>query len=184
MIISLRKCICAATVQLTSENVEAFSYAILNQYWYQVFVDELPVWSAVGIVGDDNASPMVLTHKHFEIGYNGNQIVEVSLTSENKKPLVEGSILEFTYEVTWRPTTTKFSERFDKYLDSSFFQHRIHWFSIFNSFMMVLFLVGLVSMILMRALRKDYARYNKEDDGDIDDLERQFGDEYGWKQVK
>ena len=45
---------------------------------------------------------------------------------------------------------------------------QIHWFSIFNSFMMVIFLVGLVSMILMRTLRKDYARYSKEDD--LDDV--------------
>jgi len=43
---------------------------------------------------------------------------------------------------------------------------QIHWFSIFNSFMMVIFLVGLVSMILMRTLRKDYARYSREEDGD------------------
>ena len=34
--------------------------------------------------------------------------------------------------------------------------------------MMVIFLVGLVSMILMRTLRKDYARYSKEDD--LDDM--------------
>jgi len=47
--------------------------------------------------------------------------------------------------------------------------------------MMVLFLVGLVSMILLRTLRKDYARYGKDDD--IDDMERDLGDEYGWKQV-
>ena len=53
----------------------------------------------------------------------------------------------------------------------SYFQ--IHWFSIFNSFMMVIFLVGLVSMILMRTLRKDYARYSKEDD--VDDMERDLG---------
>ena len=32
--------------------------------------------------------------------------------------------------------------------------------------MMVIFLVGLVSMILMRTLRKDYARYSKEEEGD------------------
>lgn len=36
--------------------------------------------------------------------------------------------------------------------------------------MMVIFLVGLVSMILMRTLRKDYARYNKEED--LDDMVR------------
>jgi transmembrane 9 superfamily protein 3 len=47
--------------------------------------------------------------------------------------------------------------------------------------MMVIFLVGLVSMILMRTLRKDYARYSKDED--IDDMERDLGDEYGWKQV-
>ena len=41
--------------------------------------------------------------------------------------------------------------------------------------------VGLVTMILMRTLRKDYARYSKEDD--VDDMERDLGDEYGWKQV-
>ena len=46
---------------------------------------------------------------------------------------------------------------------------------------MVIFLVGLVSMILMRTLRKDYARYSKDDD--IDEMERDLGDEYGWKQV-
>ena len=34
--------------------------------------------------------------------------------------------------------------------------------------MMVIFLVGLVSMILMRTLRKDYARYSREED--LDDL--------------
>ncbi|VDN20660.1 unnamed protein product [Dibothriocephalus latus] len=45
----------------------------------------------------------------------------------------------------------------------SLFHRQVHWFSIFNSFMMVIFLVALVSMILLRTLRKDYARYNKED---------------------
>lgn len=47
--------------------------------------------------------------------------------------------------------------------------------------MMVIFLVGLVSMILMRTLRKDYARYSKDED--VEDMERDLGDEYGWKQV-
>jgi transmembrane 9 superfamily protein 3 len=47
--------------------------------------------------------------------------------------------------------------------------------------MMVIFLTGLVTMILMRTLRKDYARYAKDDD-DADD-ERDIGDESGWKQI-
>lgn len=40
----------------------------------------------------------------------------------------------------------------------SFFGHQIHWFSIFNSTMMVVFLCGLVTLILFRTLRNDYAR--------------------------
>lgn len=34
--------------------------------------------------------------------------------------------------------------------------------------MMVIFFVGLVSMIFMRILRKDYVRYSKEED--LDDM--------------
>lgn len=48
--------------------------------------------------------------------------------------------------------------------------------------MMVIFLVGLVSMILIRTLKKDYARYKHEDES-ISDIERDLGDEYGWKQI-
>ena len=39
--------------------------------------------------------------------------------------------------------------------------------------MMVIFLVGLVTMILMRTLKKDYARYSHDED--LDDLVRGAG---------
>ena len=47
--------------------------------------------------------------------------------------------------------------------------------------MMVIFLVGLVWMILLRTLNKDYARYHKEDKDPEEDLD--LPDDYGWKQV-
>jgi len=166
-------------VNLDETTLKSFMYAVKNHYWYQMYIDDLPVW---GIVGDNEASVMHLwTHKKLEIGYNGNKIVDVNLTSDGKIELKSNAKIPFTYEVVWKESNVKFVDRFDKYLDPNFFQHRIHWFSIFNSFMMVIFLVGLVSMILMRTLRKDYARYSKEDD--VDDMERDLGDEYGWKQV-
>ncbi|XP_057314270.1 transmembrane 9 superfamily member 3-like [Hydractinia symbiolongicarpus] len=169
------------SVQLNEQDYEAFAYALKNRYWYQMYIDDLPIWGIVGEVGEHGEDLFLWTHKKFEIGYNDNMIVEVNLTSEHKVKLTKGSEIPFTYEVHWKPSTVKFADRYDKYLDPGFFQHRIHWFSIFNSFMMVIFLVGLVSMILMRTLRKDYARYSKEDD--LDDMERDLGDEYGWKQV-
>ncbi len=88
------------------------------------------------------------------------------MTTENKVQLVLGATISFSYEVYWKKSSVKYEDRFDKYLDPNFFQHRIHWFSIFNSFMMVIFLIGLVSMILMRTLRKDYARYAKDEEMD------------------
>lgn len=170
-------------IQLTEEKQKAFSYAVKNHYWYQMYLDDLPVWGIVGEMEDDegSASYSIWTHKKFDIGYNGKQIVDVNLTSENKVKLKLDAKIPFTYEVNWKRSSIKFEDRFDKYLDPNFFQHRIHWFSIFNSFMMVIFLVGLVSMILMRTLRKDYARYSKDEE--LDDMERDLGDEYGWKQV-
>ena len=48
--------------------------------------------------------------------------------------------------------------------------------------MMVIFLTGIVSLILMRTLRKDYAKYARET-GDLDDLDQEL-DESGWKQAR
>ncbi|CAF0967265.1 unnamed protein product, partial [Didymodactylos carnosus] len=168
-------------VTLTTDYFDAFKYGIKNHYWYQMFIDDLPVWGVVGEMDDSDKAAYIWTHKKFEIGYNGDRIVEVNLTSEAKVRLQPNMQLPFSYEIIWKPSDIQYAHRFDKYLDTGFFQHKIHWFSIFNSFMMVLFLVGLVSMILLRTLRKDYARYGKDDE--LDDMERDLGDEYGWKQV-
>jgi len=168
-------------VALDDENLKAFLYAVKNHYWYQMYLDDLPIWGIVGEIDDKGENYYVWSHKKFEIGYNEDQIVDVNLTSEGRTKLQLGESVSFSYEVIWKKQNTKFEDRFDKYLDPNFFQHRIHWFSIFNSFMMVIFLVGLVSMILMRTLRKDYARYSKDED--MEDMERDLGDEYGWKQV-
>jgi len=169
------------SVILDEIKLKSFMYAVNNHYWYQMYIDDLPIWGIVGESENKGESLYMWTHKKFEIGYNGKRIVDVNLTSESRVKLEPDLKIPFTYEVVWKPSEIKFIDRFDKYLDPNFFQHRIHWFSIFNSFMMVIFLVGLVSMILMRTLRKDYARYSKEDD--IDDMEKDLGDEYGWKQV-
>uniref|UniRef100_A0AAR2L9R2 Transmembrane 9 superfamily member n=1 Tax=Pygocentrus nattereri TaxID=42514 RepID=A0AAR2L9R2_PYGNA len=168
-------------IDLNKAKREAFVYAIKNHYWYQMYIDDLPIWGIVGEADENGEDYYLWTYKKLEIGFNGDRIVDVNLTSEGKVKLVPNTRIAMSYSVKWKKSDVKFEDRFDKYLDPSFFQHRIHWFSIFNSFMMVIFLVGLVSMILMRTLRKDYARYSKEEE--MDDMDRDLGDEYGWKQV-
>jgi transmembrane 9 superfamily protein 3 len=125
----------------------------------------------------------VYTHKKLSIAYNQKHIVEVNLTSEDPQLVKEGAVFDFRYDVTWvdKPSQS-FDKRFERYLDYSFFEHQIHWFSIFNSFMMVIFLVGLVTLILIRTLRNDYAKYMRDEE-DLDETERGVGEESGWKQV-
>ncbi|CAI5470270.1 unnamed protein product, partial [Closterium sp. Yama58-4] len=186
-----KRTICSDT--LKEDTAKKFKYSIENHYWYELFMDDLPIW---GFVGEsvppatekaDGASTaeeqiFIYTHKSFDINYNGDQIIQVNLTSESPRPVTPGTNLEFTYSVKWEQTDIPFRKRFDRYLDYNFFEHQIHWFSIFNSFMMVIFLTGLVSMILMRTLRNDYAKYAREED-DLETLERDVSEESGWKLV-
>uniref|UniRef100_A0A7E4ZSZ9 Transmembrane 9 superfamily member n=1 Tax=Panagrellus redivivus TaxID=6233 RepID=A0A7E4ZSZ9_PANRE len=166
---------------MTNDDYESLAFAIQHEYSYQMYLDDLPLIALVGEPDQSDPNGVILyTHKKFEIGYNGDQIVDVNVTVEGPITLKPNSEVIFTYEVVWKPSGVQFENRFDKYLDPTFFQHRIHWFSIFNSFMMVIFLVGLVWMILLRTLSKDYARYHK-DDVEADDND--IGEDYGWKQV-
>eukprot|EP00316_Scyphosphaera_apsteinii_P000992 CAMPEP_0119321780 /NCGR_PEP_ID=MMETSP1333-20130426/56417_1 /TAXON_ID=418940 /ORGANISM="Scyphosphaera apsteinii, Strain RCC1455" /LENGTH=521 /DNA_ID=CAMNT_0007328835 /DNA_START=14 /DNA_END=1576 /DNA_ORIENTATION=- len=182
------------TLHLGSDTANQLQYAVRNHYWYQLYLDDLPIWGMVGELtisdmdendGEPDAvadgETLVYTHKKFSISYNSDRIIQVNLTSEDPVELTPGKNIDFTYSVEWAKTDTPFHRRFDRYLDYDFFEHQIHWFSIFNSFMMVIFLTGIVSLILMRTLRKDYAKYAREA-GDLDDLDQEL-DESGWKQV-
>lgn len=110
-------------VELNEEKIKAFSYAVKNDYWYQMYVDDLPIWGKVG--DKEDKKYYIYTHKRFDIGYNGKRIVDVNLTADKKELLKPGALIKFTYEVNWKPSTTKFENRFDKYLDPNFFQHRV-----------------------------------------------------------
>lgn len=94
----------------------------------------------------------------------------------------------FTYGVYWRPSKTAWATRWDTYLHV--FDPKIHWFSLVNSAIIVVFLCAMVVAILMRALKKDIARYNRLEPFNLDDLsgagaEAEDGvqEDSGWKLV-
>lgn len=127
-------------VDLNEEKVKAFAYAVKNEYWYQMYIDGLPIWGKVG--EKDNKQYYIYTHKKFDIGYNGKRIIDINLTNEKRELIQVGAKIKFTYEVNWKPSTVKFEDRFDKYLDPNFFQHRVRFlfcskksvFMVFHSF--------------------------------------------------
>merc|ERR1712232_6116 len=65
----------------------------------------------------------------------------------------------FTYDVRWRESEIRWASRWDNYLKMA--SGQIHWFSILNSLMIMLFLSGMVAMILLRTLHRDITKYNE-----------------------
>jgi len=88
--------------------------------------------------------------------------------------------VNFTYSTTWFSTDIPYSRR-EEYIDVFFprqgTENRVHWLSIFNSFTLVILLIGVVTTILMRVLGNDYQRYDPEN------LGQKPEDDYGWKLI-
>eukprot|EP00879_Flechtneria_rotunda_P015969 GHRR01016701.1.p1 GENE.GHRR01016701.1~~GHRR01016701.1.p1 ORF type:complete len:250 (+),score=79.13 GHRR01016701.1:390-1139(+) len=120
--------ICTQT--LNGQQVAAFQYAVKRHYWYELFMDDLPVWGFVGeskmaaaAAAEDEV--LLYTHKQLDITYNGDRIIHVNLTSSEPVALKEGQQVTFTFAVNWLPTNTPFHRRFERYLDYNFFEHRV-----------------------------------------------------------
>lgn len=85
------------TVKPTEEDVRRLRDAVLNDWYFKLEVDGLPVIGNVGkVTGDDEDVGMLpalsatrpptdlllYTHLHFEMYYNGSHVVEVEVTSD------------------------------------------------------------------------------------------------------
>ncbi|XP_015604774.1 transmembrane 9 superfamily member 4 [Cephus cinctus] len=94
----------------------------------------------------------------------------------NKK----GTSLLFLYSVQWIESDVSWASRWDIYLAMS--DVEIHWFSIINSLVVVFFLSGILTMIMVRTLRRDIARYNAGENDSLAGLDEVI-EETGWKLV-
>lgn len=102
---------------------------------------------------------------------------EFDASQARKQEVSEQGVTElyFSYEVEWKQSGIRWASRWDTYLAMTDVQ--IHWFSIVNSVIVVFFLSGMLTMIIIRTLRRDIARYNKDEEAE-DAME-----ETGWKLV-
>lgn len=87
---------------------------------------------------------------------------------------VHGEIT-YTYDIVWTASPLRWASRWDNYLKMTGGQ--IHWFSILNSLMIMLFLSGMVAMILLRTLHRDITKYNELASAE------EAAEETGWKLV-
>lgn len=129
------------------------------------------LWNGQGAPPTLTTCSAARSHKH--LSYD-----DVKLSPQKVVP--DGNIV-FTYDVQWRESEVKWASRWDVYLSMDHaVPDKVHWFSIVNSILIVLFLAFMVAMILFRALHKDIAKYNRLP---TDEEKAEEREETGWKLV-
>ncbi|KAG5753257.1 hypothetical protein H9Q69_004855 [Fusarium xylarioides] len=162
------------------------------------------------LLGQDDKDDNILFNNHYEIAVeyhevnkdpNQRRVVGVVVQPSSKEyggkadcanhpPIVLSGgeqHVSFSYSVIWRKSDTAWATRWDKYLHV--FDPKIHWFWLIDTAIIVVILVLTVMSILVRALKKDIARYNRLDQIDLDDfggtsvVEDGVQEDSGWKLV-
>jgi len=179
---------------LDPKDLKEFKDAIEDDYFFELFVDDLPMWGYVGEVVHEEfllgksiqgARVYLYPHLHFSIGYNNDQIVSANVTTDPKRRVditdtSVGQEVVFSFSIEWTHTTSiTYEDRMKHYADSTFLPttFEIHWLSIINSFVLVLLLTAFLAIILMKILKKDFSRYMEVDEEELTE------EETGWKMI-
>ena len=175
---------------LERKEVQKFQSAVRNDYYFQMSFDDLPIWGFIGKVekimqfgAETENKYFLFTHVHFEISYNEDQVIEINVSTDPLKTIDitadESLSVRFSYSVHWKKTTIAYEDRMEKYSRYSFLPEHleIHWFSIINSCVTVVLMMGFLASILLRVLKNDFVKFSQDEEM----LESQ--EESGWKYV-
>ena len=171
---------------LGSAELNKLKEAIHNNYFFEMFIEDLPMWGYVGdfededaILGEmDGSHTYLFPHLHFKVGTHKSQIVSVTVTTERDRRVDITNVhkpttVTFSYSVEWFEDDLPWKHRMTRYADSRFLpgSFEIHWLSIINSFVLVLLLTAFLTIILMRVLKNDFSRYMELDDESLEEEE-------------
>ncbi|KAK9149845.1 hypothetical protein Scep_008602 [Stephania cephalantha] len=155
-------------------------YFIHNHLMFTVKYHKDAQTDAARIVGFE-VKPFSVKHD-YEGEWNGkNRLTTCDphakhlVTNSDAPQEVDGKEIIFTYDVDFQESDVKWASRWDTYLLMT--DDQIHWFSIVNSLMIVLFLSGMVAMIMLRTLYRDISKYNQLE------TQEEAQEETGWKLV-
>ncbi|OAY70911.1 Transmembrane 9 superfamily member 12, partial [Ananas comosus] len=110
--------------------------------------------------------------------YDKIDSVNCPLEIEKSQMIRERERISFTYEVEFVKSDIRWPSRWDAYLKME--GSKVHWFSIMNSLMVILFLAGIVFVIFLRTVRRDLTKYEELDK----EAQAQMNEELsGWKLV-
>ncbi|CAH9099138.1 unnamed protein product [Cuscuta epithymum] len=110
--------------------------------------------------------------------YDATASIQCPLAIDKSQVIKEQERISFTYEVEFVKSNVRWPSRWDAYLKME--GDRVHWFSILNSLMVIVFLAGIVFVIFLRTVRRDLTRYEELDK----EAQAQMNEELsGWKLV-
>jgi hypothetical protein len=171
---------------LGEKELTKFKEAIHNSWFFEMFIEDLPMWGYIGDFEDEDAilgemegsHTYLFPHLHFKIGTNNAQIVSVAVSTERDRRVDITNVnkpttVQFSYSVEWFEDELPWNMRMTRYADSRFLpgSFEIHWLSIINSFVLVLLLTAFLTIIMMRVLKNDFSRYMDLDDETLEEEE-------------
>jgi transmembrane 9 superfamily member 2/4 len=175
----------AATKDATQKGYRVVGFAVEPLSVAHKLVDAKYVWKEdndeVQEDGKNQQQPPLSTCQSSDNSANAQHLTRADIAA-SQKAVTDESII-YTYSVVWHASTIEWSSRWDVYLsEDHLVPAQVHWYSITNSILVVLFLSLLVVSILVRNLRRDIAAYNAL--ATLADEERDDEvDETGWKLV-
>ena len=94
--------------ELDTDDLEKFKDAIHNNYFFEMFVEDLPMWGYIGdaidediILGEsDSSKTFLFPHLHFVLGHNGQKIVSAKVTTD-VRTFVLAIVLSFCFPVVF-----------------------------------------------------------------------------------
>ena len=156
-------------ITLTTEDMNLFTDAIRHSYFFEMLIEDLPMWGYIGdiindtlIVGEAAGTEKILLfpHLHFVIGTNKDNIVSANVNTDISQTVditdtSKPKTIQFSYSVEFIDEKIEWKQRMKIYSHSSFAPYvtEIHWLSIINSFVLVLLLTAFLAIILMRVLK-------------------------------
>lgn len=162
--------------KLKRDEVARFRHAVVNDYYFQMYYDDLPFWGFVGKTEEESwrlensgVKYYLFQHVQFDALYNDDRIVEIrSFADPNRVVDITEDVevdVEFSYSVFWNSTSAPFETRMGRYSRESLLpiHRKIHWFSFINSIAVVMLLVGLLTVLFMRRLKNDLRKFSIED---------------------
>ncbi|KAL3518541.1 hypothetical protein ACH5RR_021130 [Cinchona calisaya] len=171
-------------------DIAKFRGAIENDYYFQMYYDDLPLWGFIGKVEDNNwaldgrgPTHFLFKHIQFNVLHSSNQIIEIHAFSDpnNAVDITDDVDLDitFTYSVFWNGTSTPFRNRMNRYSRASLLpvHQKIHWFSFLNSVVIIVLLIGLLAFPFTRNLRNDLRSSRHPGEDEEEDKE------VGWKYI-